>query len=221
MSEASTLVADDTPTTKAEPTKGGGGGGGGGDKSKSKSKKPAKAPLQSLGSVKWPSKHSLEGEVKEYLVLLAHSHGEFRIPELQAVADAAGFTMTTDQRRLPEAGPAVAVASPIGGEVSNGSPYLPMRATAGQMKALLSKAIAPRLAVEVWGSGSDWETCLAETERTVDRAAVLEHLGSDKTFKFDFDTFGRKCTATTTITTTAAAAAAATTSLSVQCRAVH
>ena len=136
----------------------------------------------------------MDGEVKEYLVLLAHSHGDFRIPELQAVAQAAGFTLTTDQTRLSDAGPAVAVASPVGGaEHAAESPYLPMRATAGQMAALVAKAIAPRLAIEVWASGPDWETCLAEAESTLDRAAVLKHLGADKTFKFDFDTFGRKC----------------------------
>ena len=34
---------------------------------------------------------------------------------------------------------------------------------------------------------------MADAEREIGRAAVLEHLGAGKTFKFDFDTFGRKC----------------------------
>jgi hypothetical protein len=86
---------------------------------------------------------------REYLLVLANTHQDFRIPELQSVALLAGFELTTTPGAV--AGPALAVAAPT---LEYYSPYVPLTATPRQLGALLDKSVGVHRAIEVWGTGA-------------------------------------------------------------------
>eukprot|EP00039_Didymoeca_costata_P007286 m.98149 g.98149 ORF g.98149 m.98149 type:complete len:457 (+) comp13625_c0_seq8:105-1475(+) len=112
-------------------------------------------------------------ESKDYIIVCPQQKLDFRVPELQSVANMFGFDLTIRSK------------NPID------SPFVQVHATAQQIESIMSRSVMASYAIELWGSGYDWND-LHTRMKELGSDFFSPYRNEDATFKFCFDAFGQK-----------------------------
>eukprot|EP00037_Helgoeca_nana_P016674 m.156709 g.156709 ORF g.156709 m.156709 type:complete len:671 (+) comp23635_c1_seq2:246-2258(+) len=118
------------------------------------------------------SEMAVEGD-RRYLLVCPGTFEGFRLPELESVAAMVGATFRLD------------------GPITEGAPYVSIRASAKDARALVQRSVCVRFGIEVWGEGASWDEC-HDAIRRLPPAVTAPILEATTPFKCAFESIGKK-----------------------------
>lgn len=114
--------------------------------------------------------------MRRFLLVCPHSHVDFRLAELTSVismlkiGDDLKFSGTPDLE----------------------TPFVSIEGSAESVIALLSRTVCVKFCIEIWGAGATWEDCHVQIKQCP-HEHTSQFAAASTSFKFGFETFGRKC----------------------------